>query len=255
MRIFLAMSLVVLTSLCFLRSVAAYGNAFQESDPEAKELIRKNLSALQEKYQGRHFDSDTKQKLNDRFHKILKLYGFDSLSQLAKALIGDAFPIYFIRLDKLRDYAGADPFSLIEQKSVFIYPLIVENQARSSAIVSFLQKEKEALNNPRIELGGNVDLIRRVEEARKVLREEGYCLNISDCFVVSIPALRLHLFGYRDEIKGLQIVTLNTVRGHVKKEDYQNAKDLITTLSNDAQVLRPLDHDTPKRGREYRLKE
>jgi hypothetical protein len=173
---------------------------------------------------------------------MLRELGFESADQLAKATIGHGFPLYVVRLDKLRAYdKGPDPWSLLVKTDASIYPLVLQGknlEVRSSATISFQRDQKDKTKIPRVAEIGNSDLIRLLTEARTELQKGDGCLLPSECFAVSIPALSLHLFGYRDErTKHFLIVTLNTVRGQVKKEDFRTAKDVLEELSNEVKSL------------------
>lgn len=224
--------LVVMSSLCFLHVAAADDKTFQEPDPATEKVIRDSLHLLA-KTLGRRSDFGFQDERNSE--EKLRVLGFKSVNQLATATIGQGFPLYVVRLVELRRYdKGTDPWSLLDKTEASIYPLMVLHgqnlEVRSSATVSFQQGQ-----SPHVAEMGNPELIRLLTEAGIEMQKGGGCLLPSECFAVSIPALSLHLFGYRDEkTKQFLIVTLNHVPGQVKKGDFGTAKDVLKELSNEA---------------------
>jgi hypothetical protein len=180
----------------------------------------------------------------------LRELGFESPDQLSKLTIGRSFPLYFVRLDRLKDYKkGTDPWQLLSQTSVSIYPLEADGQVLSSVTVSLTIDQTKTKKVALVTEMGDRDLIRRLNEAREL---KG-CISPSQCFAVAIPALGLHLFGYRPENAGeIQFVTLNRVRGHVNKDDFRNSKELLAELSNEAKHYQdgPPGH-RPKKEKEW----
>ncbi len=223
-------SLVFMSSLCVLHAAAVEVRTFQRPDPATEKVIQGNLDRLKKTFGPQNgIISDAK------LSKLREL-GFESTDQLAKATIGQGFPLYVVRLDKLRGYdKGTDPWSLLTKADVSIYPLLVQGkdlEVRSSATISY-QNDKTKI--PRVAEMGNPDLIRLLMEARAEVQNGDGCLLPSECFAVSIPALSLHLFAYRDErTRQFSIVTLNDVMGQVKKKDFRTAKDVLKELSDKA---------------------
>ena len=244
MRILLValVGFLVISPIGFLHVAAADDKAIQGRDPARTEkLIQHSLYLLQQPYGRRGFGFENEQNTKELLNKLRGL-GFESADELAKVKIGQGFPLYVVLLDKLRQYnkQDGDPWSLLVKTDASIYPLIVQQgtdlDVRSSATVSF-QVEEDKTKIPYVAEIGNPQLIRLLTEARKELQKEGHCRLPSECFAVSIPALSLHLFGYRDATtKEFKIVTLNHVRGHVKKEDFRTATEMLEDLSNQAKM-------------------
>lgn len=235
--------LVVLSLPSIPHAAADDATPFQGPDETTEKVIRDSLLQLHDEYGARGFGFQDAPPAEQDISKLRGL-GFDSLDQLAKATIGQGFPLYVVQLNTLRSYAkGTDPWSLLAKTTASIYPLIVLHgrnmEVRSSATVSFQQGPDGKTTLPWVAEMGNPDPIRLLTEARMQLQKEGRCLLPSDCFAISIPALSLHLFGYRDEgAKEFKIVTLNHVHGHVKKEDFRAAKDVIEELSSESKNQR-----------------
>lgn len=227
--------LVVMSSFYFLHVAAADDKTFQGPDPATEKVIRDSLDQLEKTFGRRGFGFQDEQNLKEELIKLRGL-GFESTDQLAKATIGQGFPLYVVRLDKLKIYdKGTDPWFLLAKTDASIYPLLVNLEVRSSATVSFQEEQKDKTKIPRVAEMGNPEFIRLLTEARTELQKGGGCLLPSECFAVSIPALSLHLFGYRDErTKQFLIVTLNHVQGQVKKGDFGTAKDVLEELSSEA---------------------
>jgi hypothetical protein len=62
--------------------------------------------------------------------------GFESPDEVANATLGEPLPVMFVRLDQLRGYqAGTDVNSLLGQSNEVNFPVIANNQVRSSVVV------------------------------------------------------------------------------------------------------------------------
>lgn len=232
--------LVVMSSFCLLHVAAADDKPFQGPDPATEKVIQYSLHLLG-KTLGRRsdFGFQDEQNSGENLRRLREL-GFKSMDQLDTARIGQGFPLYVVRLDMLRSYDNeTDPWSLLAKTDASIYPLIVLHgqnlEVLSSATVSFKQKDKAKAKIPHVAEMGNPELIRLLTEARTEVQKGGGCVLPSECFAVSIPALSLHLFGYRDEkTKKFMVVTMNHVRGQVKKKDFRTAKEVLRELSSEA---------------------
>jgi hypothetical protein len=222
MRVTVA-AVIVMT---ILSSTVVAEENFKGLDSTTNRAITRRLQGLRE-----FIDAKYDQKATLRWIKSL---GFDSPDELLKVRIDTAFPLYEVPPGKLRTYEkGDDPFWLLEKTNGYIYPLLVDKVARSSAKVFLQDKSTNEKSTIRIELGDS-QLIRRLFEARQQLQNEGHCSRPSECFAVTVPELSLHLFGHRrEELADFSIVVLNRVPGHVRKEDFHEAKEVFEEMSND----------------------
>ena len=70
--------------------------------------------------------------------------GFESLSEARVASLGEHLRVFMVRLDQLQKYQpGSDPNNILSGGDLVIYPVIVEEQVRSSIVV---EKVKERWN-------------------------------------------------------------------------------------------------------------
>ena len=88
--------------------------------------------------------------------------GFESPDEVANATLGQPLPVMFVRLDQLRQYQqGTDVNSLLGQSNEVNYPVLANNQVRSSVVVQQV--------NGRWKTGtlGNGALAKHIADARK----------------------------------------------------------------------------------------
>lgn len=174
-------------------------------------------------------------------HSILQELGFPPTDQMQPVEVRQGFPMYVVGLEKLKRYKkGDDPWALLSQTSTIIFPLSIEQdkefKTRSAVTVAY-QRDKNNSFIPRIVEMGNPVLIRLLTEARVESQKESRCNQPSDCFVVTVPALGLHLFGYHNSTtKEFKLLVLNQVLGQVKRGDLRTAQEVVTQLSNDART-------------------
>jgi len=209
-------------------------------DPTTEAAIRDSLGHLKKEYEGTV--GVRSGKLDD---PLLPQLGFDSVEQLDRVVVGEEFTLYEIGPDQLRQYMNSrppDPLPLLVKSPASIYPLLDPRhpiqKVRSS--ITIISK-----GNSRREAGiGDAPLIRLLTEARIEARQKGLCLEAptSNCFVVSVKALGLHLFGARDvRTNALYFVRVNDVRGHVRPTDLRPASDVLVELWTEVNKLRPID--------------
>ena len=97
--------------------------------------------------------------VNNQNYKDL---GFESPDEVANATLGQPLPVMFVRLDQLRQYQpGTDVNSLLGQSNEVNYPVLANNQVRSSVVVQQV--------NGRWKTGtlGNGGLAKHIADARK----------------------------------------------------------------------------------------
>jgi len=75
-----------------------------------------------------------KQLINDQNYRAM---GFENLAEVTTAVVGPAWPVSTIHLDRLKVYsAGTDPSSLLAPSTETLYPVLVGTGVRSSISVS-----------------------------------------------------------------------------------------------------------------------
>lgn len=242
----------VLSSFLPIHPASADTLPLQETDSVAGKAIQNTLSGLYKNLEEHSFVPQKAQKAEEAARAL----GFESLQQLSTAKVGPGFPIFYVRLDKLRGYqTGTDPWPLLIKTNQSIYPLMVlqDNglQVRSSATVSTLQDEKSKSMTSRVTELGDPELIRLLTETKKNLQKDVLCVPPFICFVVSIPALNLHLFGFRNErTLEFNIVSLDHLPGQLKKGGIRTAAEVFKELqivANDQKYdMRPHTPDKKK---------
>jgi len=110
--------------------------------------------------------------------------GFESAKEVANASLGAPLPVYMVRLDELRQYAGGDPAPLLEPLSQVIYPVLVGGATRSGITVENTGKGWQATGF------GSPSLSRALADGVKA--------SGASPFVVHVAALRTHFVGFRD---------------------------------------------------------
>jgi hypothetical protein len=117
--------------------------------------------------------------------------GFDDVSEVADATLGEPIREQMVRLDALRTYtAGTDPGSLLTESNRVIYPVTARGQVKSSIVVEGAgdQWKFTSFGGPR--------LVRQAARFRSEvgdrLRQKGESMT-----VVHVAALNLYFLGYR----------------------------------------------------------
>lgn len=242
MRFLSALVFTILgTSLVCAQLATADGLSAKTIQPDGrtKSVIYDYLSRLQERYKT--------QLPEKKAFEVLRGLGFQSIDQVASVQIGEGFPVYVLRLDRLKSYKEkTHPWPLLIETEALIYPLTVGHDlskvAISSVTITTRQRTGSSIS-PRVVEIGNSELIRLLMEASK-LQEVQHCGRPSDCFAISVPALSLYLFGYRNTLSDeFKVIVLNRVHGHVKASDLKTAEVVIDELSNEA---RQGTYDRPK---------
>jgi hypothetical protein len=117
--------------------------------------------------------------------------GFEDVSEVANAALGEPIRVQIVRLDALQQFApGADPGQLLTEANRVIYPVVVRNQVKSSIIVegSGGQWKFTDFGGPR--------LVRQVSQFRTDVTERLKPAPDS-LTVVHVAALNLYFLGYR----------------------------------------------------------
>ncbi|KFE63722.1 hypothetical protein [Hyalangium minutum] len=179
------MKTLLLTALLAVLSVStsAQAQAAQASDARAAKAAR----ALQEL-------PDIVTKDN---HRAL---GFESAEEARAGKLGDAIPVFMIRLDALQQYRGEDPGRLLTDVQRAVYPVEVEGQVRTTVELQSVNGRWEVARM------GGAQKIRAMDKQRRSTMK-ARSLRGSDFFEVRIPALNLSFLGHHDE-DGLRLTPL-----------------------------------------------
>ena len=117
--------------------------------------------------------------------------GFESLSEVGAASLGEHLRVFMVRLDQLQKYQpGSDPNEILSGGDLVIYPVTVEEQVRSSIVV---EKVKERWNATSFGGSNQVEMLTKVRKADSDSTE----LPISSYFVVRVPSLNLYFIAHR----------------------------------------------------------
>lgn len=121
--------------------------------------------------------------------------GFESLSEVGAASLGEHLRVFMVRLDQLQKYQpGSDPNKILSGGDLVIYPVTVEEQVRSSIVV---EKVKERWNATSFGGSNQVKMLTKVRKADSDSTE----LPISSYFVVQVPSLNLYFIAHQaDEV-------------------------------------------------------
>lgn len=179
------MKTLLLTALLAVLSVSssARAQAAQATDARAARATR----ALQE----------LPELVNKDNHRAL---GFESVEEVRAGKLGEALPVFMIRLDALQQYRGEDPGRLLMDTQRAVYPVEVEGQVRTTVELRSVSGRWEVAR-----LGGAQKIRALDKQRRSSMKARG--LRGSDFFEVRIPALNLSFLGHHDA-DGLRLTPL-----------------------------------------------
>lgn len=110
--------------------------------------------------------------------------GFGSVEEVASARLGEPLQVFYVPLNQLKEYQpGSDVESLLVNSDRVYYPVNVDEQLRSTIVVSGTNDDWRATEY------GNPNLMRALAEVREGGEE----------FVVWVPALNLYFIGFRSD--------------------------------------------------------
>lgn len=179
------MKTVLLTALLAVLSLSssAQAQAAQATDARAAKAAR----AVQE----------LPELVNKDNHRAL---GFETVEEARSGKLGDALPVFMIRLDALQQYRGEDPGRLLVDTQRAVYPVEVEGQARTTVELQSVNGRWEVAR-----MGGAQKIRAMDKQRRSTMKTRG--LRSSDFFEVRIPALNLSFLGHHDS-DGLRLTPL-----------------------------------------------
>ena len=128
--------------------------------------------------------------------------GFEKMDEVDSAYLGDPIQLFMIRLDKLKDYKSGDmPHSLLDDCETIIYPVLVDEQVRSSIEI------EKADGTWKPSKFGSVNLARMLNTIRSRISDRTK-IDIPSIFTVEVPALNQIFIAYNldDELMFVPIL-------------------------------------------------
>ena len=112
-----------------------------------------------------------------------KLLGFDTLEEVNQAKLAPPLEVFNVGLGQLKGYkSGQDAASLLTKSSASVYPVLVNDQTRSSVTIVHKEGGYEASSF------GNAEIVKRIMALRN--KESG-----TAAFIVRVPALSFYFLG------------------------------------------------------------
>src|SRR5262245_20714656 len=88
--------------------------------------------------------------------------GFNSLEEVLDSRLGNPLTIFFVRLDRLRDYQpGSDPNTLLTDGAQVYYPVLLKEQVRAAIVVEMANGKWKAARL------GNAGLAKQISQVQK----------------------------------------------------------------------------------------
>jgi len=134
----------------------------------------------------------------DNYYKDL---GFDSVKEAAGAELGLGTPlaIFFVRLDRLREYQpGSDSNTLLSDSARVYYPVLVKKQTRAAIIVERSDGKWKAASM------GGAGLARQISDVQEKAAPSG----AEPDMIVQVPALGIYFIGRHGADKKLMLIPL-----------------------------------------------
>ena len=157
---------------------------------------------------------------NDNF----KSMGFKSADEIKSAKLGEYLQVYLVRLDMLKKYQpDTDPIKLLRVGNQVIYPILIDNEVRSSITLNRVDKKWNVTSF------GNSNKIKLIEKGRKT--EANYSkLTLDSYFVVKIPAFNMFFIGYSIEEKLMLTPLFDDTNLGLKAYESKTAGEIFETL-------------------------
>jgi hypothetical protein len=151
--------------------------------------------------------------------------GFDSVEEAAGAQLGAPLAIFFVRLDRLRDYQpGSDPNTLLSDSAQVYYPVLVKEQVRAAIVVEMADGKWKAARL------GNAGLAKQISRVQKEAGAPSGGASEPD-MIVQVPALGIYFIGRRGTDKKLTLIPLATEpRYKLRAAAEQPADEVFATL-------------------------
>ena len=209
--------------LILLGLIAVIGSVMTACTPPAIQapvaLIEAPLSS--EKFQAEALESLEifKELITEENYKQM---GFESLDEVALATLGEPIQDFMVRLDHLKEYQkGSDPNKMLSATNLFVYPVLVRGQVRSS-IQGVVEKgawESVSFGSP--------NYIRMVmSQLERQSKEQK-----TSSFIVRVPAFNLVFLGYLAEEKLMLTPIMDIPEFGLKAGVSVLADTIFTTLA------------------------
>lgn len=149
--------------------------------------------------------------------------GFEKPDDVRSATVGAPLPEFQIRLDDLKGYAaGTNPGRLLHESGLFLFPVLVGEQVRSSLTI---QHERGAFKAVAFGAPGFM------RQTSRAVGGIGDAAERSEAFLVRIPALNVFFVGYSDGGKLLFASVLDDPRFDLKSGEPLPAEKVLERLA------------------------
>jgi hypothetical protein len=151
-----------------------------------------------------------------------KKLGFDSLEESAGAQLGAPLPIFFVRLDRLREYQpGSDANTLLSDSAQVHYPVLIKKQVGAAVIV------QKADGKWKIASLGNAGLAKQISQ----VQQKAAAPSGEPDMIVRVPALGIYFIGRRGADKKLILIPVaDDPRYNLKSTAEQPAEEVFAKL-------------------------
>ena len=214
MRIFTSLLIALLL-------MATHANA-QERNVPAKEI---QSAAIQ----------STAQRALETFSQLVtkenfKQMGFDSPDEVRTAALGMPLHDYLVQLDVLKKYEpGSKTDELLTATNQIVYPILVNNQVKSSITISKTKESWQAVS-----FGGSSFVKMLSKTLTENSRETG--LAYSAYFIVRVPSLNLFFLGYRVKDELMLVPIMDEPRLKLKAGASVKAENVFSAILPDAKA-------------------
>jgi hypothetical protein len=159
---------------------------------------------------------------NNRYKKL----GFDSVEEAVGADLGAPLAIFFVRLDRLREYQpGSDSNTLLSDSAQVYYPVLdTKKQIRAAVIVEMADGKWKMASL------GNAGLAKQIAQVQKRAAAPSGGASAPD-IIVQVPALGIYFIGRRDADKKLILIPIaNDPRYNLRAAAEQPADEVFAKL-------------------------
>jgi len=153
-----------------------------------------------------------------------KRLGFETVSEVKSATLGEPILDYMIRLDELKKYEmDMDPGRLLKPTNQAIYPVMIGKQTRSSFSLAKIDKSWSVVAYGSPILIRTLTKLRSVEAARSKQATGGF-------FSVRIPAFNLYLLGHSYHSKLMLAPVFDDSKLGLKAGEFEVANTFLQKL-------------------------
>ncbi|MFH2045401.1 MAG: hypothetical protein ABIK92_09680 [Pseudomonadota bacterium] len=160
--------------------------------------------------------------------KNFREMGFESSDELKIMNIGEPLQVFIVRLDHLKGYQkGMDADKVLRGGNHFIYPVLANNQVRSSITIAGSENKWKAVSF------GNPTMIKLLTKTRAESAKTNK-LPLSSYFIVQVPALNFYFLGYRIDNKLMLTPLRDDLRFAFKQGTSMSADEAFTAILPEA---------------------